>query len=657
MVITGVIVVAVIVAILFLVNKGGVQFSPTDISITRFMDNLQSDAESYTLVVSDEASGKEIASVSKFAGTFGVLESEKFSEVTSGSSKLVYFLTSSVLQEDYSFVLTSNDILVTTARSADLLDEAIQLLIDGDSASFTEESVVFTSGLSAEAMCGDGTAFASCSATKPEICEVNQITKDGVSLILNDDCQECGCGSGLVCGSSGICESPTAFAEVIVSSLTINQGETGTVEVTVKPKKQVNGLLVALIIPPELLVSGLTPNPLVMIDGNQESPPEETNIVWSDSDSKTRNINEEVIYRFDVDSSTSGLFTINGRAEASNLVDGEEVYFVFDVQVNCDEIWSCDVFSPATCPASGERTRTCTDAGACGTTNDKPAEMENCQYQPRCVETGDSGFDIDVAGTVTFDDVAFSDSCDSSTKQITEYACLDDDNMDSVMVTRCDVCSVDGTSCSQERTCQANEAQAFTCNDGTIISDYYICNVNGDGFIRNPVSTECPPDEVEINDALDNILGNSVKPIGIVGAKGVTTDRQGMIGIAGKFGITDVRVDNEILVSDIVGEVILVGGPCVNDFVQELYNQGKFRYSCSGANGWPGGGNIQIADYIEDGFGSGKNVLVVAGTRAEDTLELARTVRDHASNRDMFRKLLVCGNVGIGAVCDGEGLI
>ena len=48
------------------------------------------------------------------------------------------------------------------------------------------------------------------------------------------------------------------------------------------------------------------------------------------------------------------------------------------VLIECTESWSCTDYSPITCPSSCERTRTCTDANACGTTVDKPAEIEAC---------------------------------------------------------------------------------------------------------------------------------------------------------------------------------------------------------------------------------------------------------------------------------------
>jgi hypothetical protein len=44
--------------------------------------------------------------------------------------------------------------------------------------------------------------------------------------------------------------------------------------------------------------------------------------------------------------------------------------------VPCTESWSCGEWG--SCSSEGVQTRTCTDANACGTTNDKPAESQTC---------------------------------------------------------------------------------------------------------------------------------------------------------------------------------------------------------------------------------------------------------------------------------------
>ena len=48
----------------------------------------------------------------------------------------------------------------------------------------------------------------------------------------------------------------------------------------------------------------------------------------------------------------------------------------------CTEDWSCTEWLPEICPVEEIQTRTCTDANECGTTVDKPAESQSCEYVP-----------------------------------------------------------------------------------------------------------------------------------------------------------------------------------------------------------------------------------------------------------------------------------
>ncbi len=85
-----------------------------------------------------------------------------------------------------------------------------------------------------------------------------------------------------------------------------------------------------------------------------------------------------------------------------------------------------------------------------------------------------------------------------------------------------------------------------------------------------------------------------------------------------------VKLDSEVTSSDKANyDMVLVGGPCINTLVAELASDGSFPYSCAG---WPGRdfGRIQL---IADAFASGKTVLVIAGTRMQDTDLAARIVQ------------------------------
>jgi hypothetical protein len=67
--------------------------------------------------------------------------------------------------------------------------------------------------------------------------------------------------------------------------------------------------------------------------------------------------------------------------------------------------------------------------------------------------------------------------------------------------------------------------------------------------------------------------------------------------------------------------MVLIGGPCVNDLVGELADAGELvdkdgvTLTCAG---WPGR-NFGIISVVDDAFATGNYVVVVAGTRAEDT--------------------------------------
>ncbi|MCS7106302.1 MAG: S-layer protein, partial [Candidatus Aenigmarchaeota archaeon] len=73
---------------------------------------------------------------------------------------------------------------------------------------------------------------------------------------------------------------------------------------------------------------------------------------------------------------------------------------------------------------------------------------------------------------------------------------------------------------------------------------------------------------------------------------------------------------------------VLVGGPCVNELVAELAAEGKLKdstgYTITSCEAWPGR-DFAIIQLIENAYGTtGKVVLIVAGTRAQDTLLAAQ---------------------------------
>ncbi len=629
---------------IYLNYNSGVRFSPDELtSISEYMEDVRSNPDGYRVVIDESATGAEIVSAGEFAGAFGLVSDvEIWNERSSGD--YVYFLIDSDLLEDYQIgVSQEGNILAVVARDVSLLDDAVESLKNFDTnIDFMEVGVRFVEGIGSVLSCDDGTEIGDCSLDKPKVCEITNVARSGLSLGFSNSCSLCGCDAGLECNSlDNLCVVPTPlgpFADIeIISPDSLVEGEKGEVVISVTPSRDVKGVTVGVDASDQasVLFSDADPSAGIAFDDQ---------IVWVGSSSQVSSEGTSVEYRFKVKSSGVGELTIAGRASAEGLSSDESVPFSISVNIEaapCVESWSCGEFSPASCPVSGERTRVCSDVNACGSENDKPVEFESCIYQPRCVESGDNGLDIFVAGNVSFDGSYSIDSCVLGLAN--DSACTDDNTLVESSF-RCDVCNSAGTACVQERLCVVGDVQEFNCPDGSLISDYYVCNINGNGYERS-TGVECPPEQAPMNDLFNSLIDDSaVSPVGIIGSAASRTDNQGLIGIAGRFGISDIRLDSEGGIENIGGPVILVGGPCVNSAVADLQSEGKFPFACSGVNGWPGGGNFRMAHHIKNAFGDGNDAVVVAGTRAEDTLALARQVRDFSSNSELFK--------GVGMVCE-----
>jgi hypothetical protein len=89
------------------------------------------------------------------------------------------------------------------------------------------------------------------------------------------------------------------------------------------------------------------------------------------------------------------------------------------------------------------------------------------------------------------------------------------------------------------------------------------------------------------------------------------------------------KLDSEITSTDKANKnLVLIGGPCANTLVQALVDAGKLdsKYTCAAGN--PGAAWVKNTAYIiatDDAFATGKTVVTVAGTSADDT-RLASTV-------------------------------
>jgi len=107
---------------------------------------------------------------------------------------------------------------------------------------------------------------------------------------------------------------------------------------------------------------------------------------------------------------------------------------------------------------------------------------------------------------------------------------------------------------------------------------------------------------------------------------------------------TIAKLDSEMSSLKTAKHLILVGGPCVNTLVAELADDGEFSYTC---DAWPGR-DFGLIEVIDDGFATGKVVLVVAGTRAEDTRVAASAVQQYDTKltSETGTSVEVTGSVG-----------
>ena len=90
----------------------------------------------------------------------------------------------------------------------------------------------------------------------------------------------------------------------------------------------------------------------------------------------------------------------SGFAPDDNTADNQNSFV-------CNESWTCTPWSPSVCPASGLKTRICTDENACGTSASKPSDSQTCVYSGSgqqssglCVESWSCGVWSECSGNV-----------------------------------------------------------------------------------------------------------------------------------------------------------------------------------------------------------------------------------------------------------------
>ena len=76
---------------------------------------------------------------------------------------------------------------------------------------------------------------------------------------------------------------------------------------------------------------------------------------------------------------------LNNEDWVERSIAGDTQMTVYETSP-CTPSWSCTGWSPSTCPANGQQTRTCTDSNQCGTNEGKPNETQSCI--PSCSTLG-----------------------------------------------------------------------------------------------------------------------------------------------------------------------------------------------------------------------------------------------------------------------------
>jgi len=105
-----------------------------------------------------------------------------------------------------------------------------------------------------------------------------------------------------------------------------------------------------------------------------------------------------------------------------------------------------------------------------------------------------------------------------------------------------------------------------------------------------------------------------------------TSGSGGTVETAVKIKNPVAKLASEINTASLSGDLILVGGPCVNSLVATLVANGELAVTGETltCDGWtPSTGIIKE---VANAFGSGKKALVVAGSQADDTRALAAMV-------------------------------
>lgn len=180
-------------------------------------------------------------------------------------------------------------------------------------------------------------------------------------------------------------------------------------------------------------------------------------------------------------------------------------------------------------------------------------------------------------------------------------------------------------------------APQFQLGPTALTAEDYEINVTTEGTIRNggKKSQEVVADSGVIVASTSSSAASDAIVLKIADKNLAVKAYFGTLGAAATAGSTVHEVvpvtsavallDSEVTSTYKAANLILVGGPCVNTLVADLATAGKFGYTCTG---WPGR-NFGLVEVVDDAFTTGKFVLVLAGTRAEDTRMACHAVQQY----------------------------
>ncbi|MBI2084016.1 MAG: S-layer protein [Candidatus Aenigmarchaeota archaeon] len=156
------------------------------------------------------------------------------------------------------------------------------------------------------------------------------------------------------------------------------------------------------------------------------------------------------------------------------------------------------------------------------------------------------------------------------------------------------------------------------------VSDQVGTLVTDGGIQVYTVKTNTDGDKVVLGIPPETVYG--LVQFGKIGAATSTTGEKVKEVVAVTTAVA--KLDSEVAAGDKTGKhLILVGGPCKNSLVADLKTAGKFAYGCTD---WPAR-NFGVIEVVDGAFATGKQVVVVAGTRAEDTRLASGVLQSYAT--------------------------